>query len=506
MKSTPNPSLPRYTTNAEILANVQLSDKPEILRIDLTSSVGQAMHQDKVNAGFHAVNACWPNGIRAIIFCEPGTKRPHQDEVVSVYQRCIELRAIETATGNPMIANRTQVALAAAAAIDTVTILVTKPGNLATKQFSKATRRSKVVMQAYNAGYLYSALTPVGVNNINDLSVVLGYCEQNPNTLIIRGEPVADAAIGAWVRRTGSGEGSDFTGNFKTPEEGRHYLEIDVDKLPLPSGMTLDCASIGKICEHIIHLLPAEFHDVSYHWQLSSSAGVFDNTKVSAHFWFWLTKPVPDAALKRWAKHVNKVAGIKLVDDALFQHVQPHYVAAPLFNGMADPFPVRSGLVVKSCDRVDLQLPPLELATNVGGGASCGSFNTNSGSGFDYHLGQIGDHLGGDGFHMPIVQAAASYVGEHGTEGTDVETLLSTIKQRVLTADASKHSTGEIEARASRDHIMSAITSALHKYGNAASQRRKARRLVGLTPGAQAGYQDVATIQAGIEAILAKVF
>lgn len=386
MKPTAQINPPSYTTSKEILANVQRSDKAEILRIELMSPTGQAMHQAKILAGFHAVNVSWPDGIRSIMYCDPGTTMPHPSDVVTVYKRCLELHKVETGASGSLDVNRTQVALAAAAAIDTVTILVTKTSNLATKQFSKAPPLPKVSVQAFNAGYHYCALVPAGVNDIHDLSTVLKFCEQNPNALIIRGEPVSDAVVGSWVRRTGSGEGANFTGNFRTPPQGRHYLEIDVDKLPLPKGWTLDQANISKICEYIVHQLPPEFHDASYHWQLSSSAGVFDNTKVSAHFWFWLAAPVSDAVLRKWAKHVNEVAGIKLVDGALFQHVQAHFVAAPLFKGMADPFPVRSGLVTKSIGSVDLQLPPTEPGAHSGGPRSGSPFNTNGGSGFDYYL------------------------------------------------------------------------------------------------------------------------
>jgi hypothetical protein len=390
--------------------------------------------------------------------------------------------------------------------VDTITILWTQEGKLATKQFSKTSPKAAVTLRQYDAGYLYIVPKPIGISCIEDLSEVLTTVERWPRALMVRGAPVSTDLINTEVTRTGSGEGTDFEGNFMTPPQGRHYLEIDVDKLPLPSGWTLDQASISKTCEYIVHLLPPEFHDASYHWQLSSSAGVFDASKVSAHFWFWLFQPVPDTALKIWAKRVNTVAGIKLIDHALFQHVQPHYVAAPLFNGMADPFPVRSGLVTKSSDRVDLQLPSPVLGTPVVGMVSSGSFNTSGGSGFAYHLGQIGDHAGGDGFHIPIVQAVASYASEHGTEGTDVEYLCSVIQERVLAADASKHSATDVDDRANRKHIMSAIDSALRKYGDAASQRRKTRRLVGLTPDTHNGYQDIATIQASIDALLNKVF
>lgn len=390
--------------------------------------------------------------------------------------------------------------------IDTVTILWTQFDKLATKQFSRTSPKASVTMKQYDAGYLYKVSKPIAISSIKELSTVLTTVEGWPQALIIRGSPVSADIIGQSVQRTGSGEGADFVGNFKTPVQGRHYIEIDVDKFALPTLCRLKHSNIRRICERIIHSLPPEFHEASYHWQLSSSAGVFDKSKVSAHFWFWLATPVPDATLKTWAKHVNAVAGLKLIDPALFQHVQPHYVAAPLFKGMADPFPVRSGLVTKIFDCVDLQLPPPAMVSQADITTPSGTFSTSGGSGFDYHMGRIGDHPGGDGFHNPIVQAAASYVSEHGREGTDVEALLLVIQQRVLTADASKHSKGEVEDRASREHIVSAITSALRKYGDATNQRRKTRRLVGLTPEPHDGYQDVATIQANIDAILDEVF
>lgn len=390
--------------------------------------------------------------------------------------------------------------------IDTVTILWTQPDKLATKQFSRISPKSAVTKKQYDAGYLYKVPEPIGISCIEELSAVLTFVERQPQALIIRGTPVSADIIGQSVQRTGSGEGADFAGNFKTPAQGRYYIEIDVDKLPMPSGWKVDQVSISKVCEHIIHLLPPEFHEASYHWQLSSSAGVLDKSTVSAHFWFWLVQPVPDATLKTWAKHVNAMAGIKLIDPALFQHVQPHYVAAPLFHGMPDPFPVRSGLVTKSLDRVDLQLPTPAMVPQSTTTPPSGTFSTNGGSGFDYHMGRIGDHPGGDGFHNPIVQAAASYVSEHGADGTDVEALFLVIQQRALTADTSNHRKGDVEDRASREHIVSAITSALRKYGDATNQRRKTRRLVGLTPEPHDGYQDVATIQANIDAILDEVF
>ena len=390
--------------------------------------------------------------------------------------------------------------------LDTVTILWTAPGKLATKQFSRTSPKSKIAVKQYDAGYLYSVPEPIGLSSIEELSAALAFIENQPRALIIRGAPVSSDVIGSDVSRTGSGQGESFEGNFKTPDRGRYYVQIDVDKFVLPKGWQLKRASIAKICEHIVDLLPAEFRDVSYHWQLSSSAGVFDRTTVSAHFWFWLAKPVPDTALKAWARHVNSAAGVGLIDESLFQHVQAHYTAAPIFTGMPDPFPIRSGLVIRKLDSVDLQLPPPDVAIYTPNPATKASLGTGESQGFDYFMSRIGDHEGGDGFHRPIIQAAASYVAEKGADGTDVQVLHSTIKQRVLAADASKHSSNEVADRASDAQIGSAIASALRKYGNVASQRRKSRRIEGLAPHFKGDFQDVATIQRSLDAILDTVF
>lgn len=365
---------------------------------------------------------------------------------------------------------------------DTVTILWTEPGKLATKQFSKATPTSVAIAKAYDAGYLYTAFKPIVIRDISDLSEVLTFCERQPCALIIRGAPISADILGKKVTRTGSGEGESFVGNFRTPEVGRYYIEIDVDKFALPKDWKLTQATVKKVVEHVVHKLPEEFHNASYHWQLSSSAGVFDRTKVSAHLWFWLMLPIPEKDLKRWANHVNAQAGAILVDPALYQHVQPHYTAAPIFIGMPDPFPVRSGLIQKEKDRVNLVLPPIPTKAIQTKTPGVSATYESSGAGFDFFLNQIGDHAGGAGFHIPVRDAAASYVGTHGAEGTDPELLYSILRDRILAADASRHSEADIEQRASRGHIDQAISSAIQKFGNSASQRRKSRRIEGLAP------------------------
>lgn len=354
---------------------------------------------------------------------------------------------------------------------DFATILMTAPGYTASKRFVRTA--SGIEKVDFNAGTWFKVMVPQAVADIVSLSEVLTAIEAFPNMLIIRGAPAEQAYIGAWKRRKGSGD----EGNFFTPPAGRSWVLIDFDKIEIPKHLSLQRDSV-EVCEYLIGLLPAEFHNVSYHWQMSSSAGIGDPRRVSMHIWFWLTKPVPDESMNAWAKHVNDQARragkatSNIVDPSLFQHVQPHYTAAPIFEGMPNPFPKRSGLRAKKQDAVDLILPataprsaPIRTANTrtVSGTAS-------DGSGFVYHLSRIGDHPGGDGFHAPIVAAAASYVSTHGAEGTDAEVLFEIISAAVLAADATHHSRADIESRASREHILPAICSALKKFGAARSK------------------------------------
>ena len=198
---------------------------------------------------------------------------------------------------------------------------------------------------------------------------------------------------------------------------------------------------------------------------------------VSAHVWFWLSAPWSDAKLKTWAKTVNGHAGSKLIDTALFNDVQAHYTAAPIFEGVADPFPKRSALVKKANDAVsilEIKLPDHPAQERSG--------PFESGIGFEGHLSRIGDHPGGDGFHIPIITAIASYVSTNGSDGTNIETLYETVRDRVLAADRSNHDDAYVKGMASREHIMQAIQGALQKYGNQPASRRRARVVKGMAP------------------------
>ncbi len=353
-------------------------------------------------------------------------------------------------------------------AVDEVTVLMSWDG-IATKRITRDDT-GEVVIHEFSAGKDFNVgIYPV--DGIFALSDTLTALEDFPKALVIRGDPVAGPDGKSRTRRLMS--------NFLTPAEGRRWVMLDLDKIPLPKRLRGDPTS-SAVREHVISLLPREFHDASYHWQLSSSAGFRGYDKVSFHFSFWLDRYVHDRDLKRWAKKENKRLGYKLIDPALFHDVQAHYTAAPIFEGVENPFPLRSGLVIKKSDEVKLLLPPTPREETKNRARP-----TNDSShpvGFENWLTRIGDHEGGDGFHDPIIRAAASYVATNGASGTDVEALYERIRDVVLTADASRHDPAYIERMAGREHIVGAIEGAIKKFGHQPSARRKSRRIDHVDP------------------------
>ncbi len=356
---------------------------------------------------------------------------------------------------------------------EVITVLIALDGHTASKRFDKI--NGDIVKKDYDAGMFFGLMSRTA-SNILELSSVLSALEPLPNALVIRGE----------IRpgKDGSHRIQRLLTNFGTPPQGRYWVLLDFDKIALPPQLSL-WGNVAEVCEFLVNLLPVEFHDASCHWQLSSSAGMSDDAKVSIHLWFWLDRPVTNEQLKAWGKAVNDAAGYKLIDLALFNDVQAHYTAAPIFGeGVTNPFPVRSGLIEKTRGTVAIRLPVVQINTIVerSNKKQSASKAQSVEQGFDGYLNLIGDHPGGEGFHMPIIQAIASYIATQGADDTDAEQLYQIVSDRVLGADSSQHDDTYIQHMASREHIGKAIDGALKKYGDANRTRRKSRLIEGQAP------------------------
>ena len=206
--------------------------------------------------------------------------------------------------------------------VELITVLRCNNSKRATKHWYQPPGAEKPIKEDFDAGTWFGA-ERYPVSDIHDLSRLLVWLERDPTAFIVRGEPLPDLDLSRPIRRL-KHDREDAAATFRDKDGGLHWV-------------------------------PDEFQEVSFHWQFSSSAGIGDSNKVSAHLWFWLNRPVTNAELKAWAKQSNLP-----VDTALFSAVQPHYTAAPIFDdGLVDPLPCRSGLWQGGSDEV--KFPHVEL-------------------------------------------------------------------------------------------------------------------------------------------------
>ncbi len=390
--------------------------------------------------------------------------------------------------------------------LDSLTILRCKNPHIATK--THRLTENGLVTEAFSAGFLFDCHL-LTVSDIFDLSAKLKSIEAMDHVFAIRGLPLPHIVLNKPHPRRKHGPQA----TYRSPDNGHHFFMVDIDKLPLPDDLRLTPENVLLVIEFIISVLPDELQDATCHWQLSSSAGLYDKSKVSAHLWFWSKRRLTDDQLKHWAKHVNDQAGLRLIDAALFNDVQPHFTAAPIFEGMEDPFPARSGLLKKAIHDVSLYIPPVESSakinyrrqsddrSNLDGSGKCKTQYA-SGKGFEHWLEQIGDHIGGDGFNGPIIRAIASYVATHSSEQCDRAWLKATVRQRILEADASQHEAGYIQSKASDYFLDGAIDGAILKFGN----KPKPRLIDEVPPHYQRKRISAVDAQRKLKAIIQRFF
>mgnify|MGYP003635560251 CR=1 FL=1 len=311
----------------------------------------------------------------------------------------------------------------------------------------------------------YFRLETYEASNLEQLSALLLRLEDDPSRLIIRDQALAGVDVTHPVRRKKADA-------LRPPQEAPFvdkpisWLMLDVDKQPLPPDIDLVAQPLEAI-EHLITQLPVEFHNCSIHYQLSGSAGVNYVDRVSAHLVFWLDKPTTSARLKEWAKAVNSEH--RLIDDALFNPVQPHYTSKPSFPAeYTDPFAGRrSGLIKKAQAAVTIDYSVVEKVKAHRQTQPQQQFE--GVSGYENILAQLGDGLGCQGFRTVLRSATASYAASKGREVAlaTKDALKDDLRKRIEAADTSDHTHEEMELRKSDSYLDALIDSAIEKYGDA---------------------------------------
>lgn len=219
---------------------------------------------------------------------------------------------------------------------DRMTVLRCSSRQRATKVWHLDDRGERVC-EPYDRIKLWRAST-VRVSSLADVARVLGRLEREPTCAVIRGEPLEGVA-GTVGRRLA----------FRDPRTGdpprfasvpRRWAALDCDKVPLSRAYDLRRPEKAREATRELRAqLPAEFRRAACVAMLTSSAGYGDPTCISARLWFWLDRPTSDEELREWARATSAP-----VDPALFNPIQLHYTAAPVFVApLADPIPARIG-------------------------------------------------------------------------------------------------------------------------------------------------------------------
>lgn len=207
-------------------------------------------------------------------------------------------------------------------------------------------------------------LRKVDVSDIHGLHKVLQKLSGMRQSCIIRGGYIGDElAVPIMRSEEGWSEQHVLRKELVFKDRALHSVMIDVDKFKPAGGLVLTDPT-PAIDEFIAQHLPECFYGRTYHWQLSSSAGLPKNEGVlKVHLWFWLDTAYTSAELIAW-RRLQKLA---LVDEAVFRVVQPLYTANPIMTaGVSDPVAVRSGL----CEGVFGDTVPLAIDTSAQAGGA----------------------------------------------------------------------------------------------------------------------------------------
>jgi len=171
-------------------------------------------------------------------------------------------------------------------------------------------------------------LRAVPLRDLDALAELLERLQSRPRFCLARAA-IADATRVAGVRRLLHPDRE--TGEPATlVEEARRWVALDIDGVPLPPG--IDPRDLERCARHVLALLPPAFRAARCVVQATAGHAVKPGARL--RLWFWLSRPTLGNELAAW------LAGFP-VDAACFRAAQPLYIAAPIFEGRADPLPRR---------------------------------------------------------------------------------------------------------------------------------------------------------------------
>jgi predicted P-loop ATPase len=203
-----------------------------------------------------------------------------------------------------------------------ITLLFCAPGHSATKTFIGDSVKS------YDLGYRFEHAEVPG-SSIIDLGRVIESVAESPGAFVIRGRVIPGSPD--YIRRTCRPK----PGQPPAIEAAeRQWVCWDFDKTEVP----YDRDDPELAARTLVGMFPEGLKEASFVWQSSSSQ--HKHATFRGHVWQYLDRPYSDAELKSYSRRLPFGP-----DRSLFNPVQPHYVAAPIFQALSDPLPTRLGYV-----------------------------------------------------------------------------------------------------------------------------------------------------------------
>jgi hypothetical protein len=344
--------------------------------------------------------------------------------------------------------------------VDSVTVLTTK-GPLATKRIALPPGATKPVIEAYGRA-AHFGIWEAPVSGVDDLAALLSTVELRPTSFLVRGKTAAGVDRRNAKRRLHARKAKDGTVEPATIEgAARHWIPLDFDSIACPDWLD-PVHEPDRAVEHVVGLLPEEFHGATCWWAFTSGQSVKGGIRI--RLFFWADRALADWELKAWLGERVPIAGRSRsawprrfpVDLSIFAPAQPIYVARPVFVGMPDPVPTRSGIWRGDRDAItppEIEKPKRHVA------APGRPFSGEAGKGYEYYRSSIGDREDGNGFYAPVKSAVAAWIARQGAVA-DITWLRADLEHaiRSATRDPAKHDDGYIEFRvADLDHLIEAI-------------------------------------------------
>lgn len=230
-----------------------------------------------------------------------------------------------------------------------LTVLLAEPGKAATKTHKWNGEAWETI--GFDAGWLFKSMESRPLRSLEDLEDTLIQLSRIDRAMVIRGDLIDSFAMEIEPGRRVSSEPVrrlmyeriDERGNVWDPsfvDCDRTWLAIDIDGAP---GAHARAPKDYDRCAQWIQrtYLPSWLQDVGAVYQWSASSGVRPWDTLSIHLWFLLDRPVCSASLREWfSAHAEDY---EVIDRTLYNPVQVHYVANPLFDGAPDPIQRRIG-------------------------------------------------------------------------------------------------------------------------------------------------------------------